>query len=395
MRVVFAVLRKEIREVMRDRRTLLLTILIPLVFYPLLLGLSMSMNLKQQSQQERKELAVGVYDQSGGKFGKFDAEGIAAVKVASEEELVTALEGNKFDLAFTVKRGELKDGAVVPRYDVHLMYAGTFAGELDKKRLVTALAAHERKMVDNWLKTRGVETGVPKVLALSSQNMVSERESMGSKFGGAGAYFMVFLAFTGCMSVAVDAGAGEKERGTLEAMMATPASLLSIAIGKLSFVVLMGIVSVISTVLGLLGLVFYMRSTGTVPSEGGAVSLDIGFLFGVAVLLVCIVVMFAAVLYSVSLLAKSSREAHLRASMLLLVTAILLVYATLPLVSVSFGVNFIPVLNVAMTIRALMTGTCTTAAFMTTGAVTLLVAFVSLWWASRVVRKSPEKALML
>ena len=141
------------------------------------------------------------------------------------------------------------------------------------------------------------------------------------------AYFLVFLAFTGCMAVAVDVAAGEKERGTLEAMLVTPASFWEITFGKLLFVVTMGLLSVASTAIGIVSMVVAVGSAIEGMSLGGVGWVSI---LGILFLILVMVFFFAVLLFALSILARSSKEAHMRGSLLMLFIAMALVYCTLP-----------------------------------------------------------------
>jgi len=387
MRVILAVLRKELREVMRDPKTLLLTILIPLVFYPALLGTSMMMNSKQMAQQKKRVLNVGVYDQKGD-FNLEDSDDIKVIDMSDPEMFGGAIAKKSCDIVLHITDSENST------FNVALYYQGSVSGELVKGRVTRILTEHKEKLTAQYLEKQGVSQ-LPNMMEINHHDVMSARESAGSKFGGAGAYFIVFLAFTGCMSVAVDAGAGEKERGTLESMMVTSASLMKISLGKLSFVVTMGIVSVLSTVAGLFGLLYYLRYSGAMAGgASGMMSIDYVMIWGIAFLVLLIVLMFAAVLYSTSIMAKTSREAHLRASMLLLVTALLLVYSTLPLVENSNLIMMTPVLNVAMAIRGLIAGTLSISQYFMAVSVTVVITLISVSFVSLILRKKPEKALL-
>jgi sodium transport system permease protein len=205
-----------------------------------------------------------------------------------------------------------------------------------------------------------------------------------------GAYFIVFLAFTGCMAVAVDTAAGEKERGTLEAMLVTPASFMGIAFGKLVFIIIMGMISVLSTTGGIMIMVLgYGGDSGFNIAEVGFLSL-----LGIAVLLIALVLFFAAILFAFSILAKSNKEAHVRSSMLMIVVAMSLVYCIIPGVELTQSILWVPILNAAMSIKVLWGGSMPVADYFQVLAILLLLSGLVLFWISSKVNADREKVLL-
>ena len=381
--LMMATLKKELREVLRDKRTLFLTVLFPLIFYPALLLLAGGLGAQQQQETAQRPVRIGL---SGvGIFEMADSLNDTASQLKwlpmgdSAPELQTKLENNEIDL-FVILRSETINGFGTQHADIH--YFSTVQGESSCLRVEGALDRY---------KLAKIRTHMGDVLSIAKVDHASARLSAGSKFGGIGAYFLVFLAFTGCMAVAVDAAAGEKERGTLEAMLATAGPFTGIALGKLLFIVAMGLLSVISTAGGIGMMMLWAAKTGASMNIGG-----IGFseLLGMLFLLLTLVFFFATLLFSVSITARSSREAHIRSSMVLLLVAMSLVYCTLPGVALTKAALMTPVLNIAMALKGLLEGTLSLTEFLTVAAITLTLSAMILAWISRKVRNNPEKVLL-
>lgn len=377
MNLFLASLQKEIREALRDRRALFLTLIMPLVFYPAMLGLTAWMQHDQIQKESLKTLAVGILDQSSS-VALPESRGVKWVSVESLDQV------SKFDvfLHFKVSNNE--------QLPVTLYYHDTARGDIAKARIEGVLSDLEGGMIAEKLKEMQIDSSIMKPLVIERINQASARQSAGSRYGGVGAYFLVFLSFTGCLSVAIDTGAGEKERGTLEAMLVTPASLLHVVAGKLLYIMIMGLLSVCATLAGIAGLV----AIGTSIMGDTDVGFDILAVLSMVSLIFCVVAFFASLLLGLSLLARSSREAHMRGSLLLLVVAITLVYSTLPGIEYTLSLSFIPVLNIAMALRASIEGTLSLAQWgMTIGGMVVLT-IISLAYTSYSIRNHPETALL-
>lgn len=387
MNVIWATFRKEIREVLRDKRTLLLTILVPMVFYPALILLAGGLGAQQQMKEKSRSIVVGFEIKNA-----VDAQKKMLYDLAKEDESIkwTLQDGKNIqsklingECNIYVESEYVYNGGVNSYYKLTIHYFSTAKGETDLERVKSALAKVKAKII---------ETKLGKIIDITEyKDYATVRESAGSKFGGMAAYFLVFLAFTGCMAVAVDVAAGEKERGTLEAMLVTPASFWEITFGKLLFVVTMGLLSVASTAIGIGSMVLAVGSAIEGMSLGGVGWVSI---LGIVFLVLVMVFFFAVLLFTMSILARSSKEAHMRGSLLMLFIAMALVYCTLPGVSSTGNILFIPVLNVALALRALWEGTMTLSDYVIVVGSLVLLSSLLVWCINRKVSNDAERMLL-
>lgn len=385
MRITLASLVKEICEALRDKRTLVLTVLVPLVFYPGLIMLAGGLGAKQQQKIQQSEMVIGVsgMEPEMGALKDISAELDDHLEwkmyqsQQDEKELLDSGEVQAFVQARQVDDGQY----MATQVEVHYLY--TSQGLAAQARIKSALQR---------LKSNKVEAQMGRVIVLEEDvNYASQRMKSGNQLGGTAAYFLAFLAFTGCMAVAVDVAAGEKERGTLEAVLVTPAPFWKVALGKLYFIVAMGSISVISTAGGI-GLMALLASQ--VSPEMGIGNVDFWSILGMIVLLLSLVFFFAVLLFSMSILAKSSKEAHMKSSLLMLLVAMSLVYCILPGAEMTSSLIYIPVLNVAMSLKGLWEGSLSGLEFVTVLAMMLGISAIVLWYASSRVKKNPERILL-
>lgn len=366
IQVAKAIFYKEVREVLRDKRTLLLALIVPLLFYPVLVSVSLLVNEKPESGAETQlqKVRVGIPD----RMPKIEGvEWVRASKLPDFNEQV-----------FLERKGQ----------DTFLLdYRPSLAGENQKNEIVRLLELHREKLIQQKLVENGIDPFILHPFDIEVSKSIDMRGEVSLKYGGAAAYFIIFLAFTGCMSVAVDAGAGERERGTLEAMMSTPASLLGVGLGKLLFVVMIGLLSVISTGLGLLVVLFFVPELRVFIGE----ILDWRAGAQLAVLMASVVVLFGAGLYGISLLAKSTREAHLRASLLMMLVAVALIMAGSEQLTHGFWSTFVPIMNVSIAVSDALGGVLTWEVCLIVSAVCLSLSFLILYALSFKLSKNPER----
>jgi len=173
-------------------------------------------------------------------------------------------------------------------------------------------------------------------------------------------------------------------------MLVTPGSFMGVASGKLVFIFIMGMISVLSTIGGIVIMVVGSGGdSGLSISDVGAVSL-----LGITALLVALVFFFAAILFAFSILAKSNKEAHVRSSLLMIVVAMSLVYCIIPGVEITANILWVPILNAAMSIKELWGGSMPLSDYLQVLVMLLVLSTIVLCWISRKVNKDREKVLL-
>ncbi len=385
--VILATLKKEVREVLRDKRTLLLTVLVPLGFYPAVNLMTQDLERKQSAKMVERVLRIGVSgwgdDAALAAYNKADDKKVWIPAQVDERQRM--LESGEVDLFIEAVKEDYKG---YEQRALQLHFYSTASGVMALQSVKEFLDRMRVEEVGRRMK--GQEYLLAPIAIVGVVNHASALEVSGSKYGGMGAYFVVFLAFTGCMAVAVDTAAGEKERGTLEAVLVTPASFMGVAFGKLLFIIIMGWISVLSTIGGILIMV-----VGSGGDSGFTLS-DVGVfsLLGILVLLVALVLFFASLLFAFSLLSKSNKEAHVRSSMLMIVVAMSLVYCVIPGVELTRGILWVPVLNAAMSIKVLWSGVMSVGDYFQVLALLVILSGLVLVWISRRVNRDREGVLL-
>lgn len=195
-------------------------------------------------------------------------------------------------------------------------------------------------------------------IILEKVNTANERENWGERIGGMVPYLIFILCLQGAMFPATDLGAGEKERGTLETLLISPIERYKLVLGKFFTVAFAGITTALITVSS-------MAIWGTVLSQGMAIEFvatfmaSIGFIDFILMflMLVPVVAIFASILLSLSIYAKSFKEAQSYMGTLVILVIIPIIFAMLPGVELTGGWAWVPLTNVALAIKELIKGT--------------------------------------
>lgn len=199
---------------------------------------------------------------------------------------------------------------------------------------------------------------------------------------------LIIMAATGAFYPAIDLGAGEKERGTMETLLISPAKRTEIVLGK--FLTVM-IFSVSTAILNLASMGFTGRHMVNMVGSGALSKMgDLSFpsfsaLFWIVILLIPLSALFSALCLSLATFARSSKEGQYYLTPLLMVTIGLTVFCLSPGVEINAFYSFMPVVGVALLLKAMLLSTVN-AGVLYIYAIPVLITSVgysllALWWA--------------
>ena len=187
---------------------------------------------------------------------------------------------------------------------------------------------------------------------------------------------LLMLLFSGCMAVAPESIAGEKERGTIATLLVTPVKRSHIAIGKIAALSVIALLSGISSCIGLF--LSLPKLMGLEGASGGLTLSMYGFgdyaaVFGVVLSTVLILVTLIAIISAYS---KSVKEASGLVVPVMILTMLCGVFSMFASKVSSIGLFFIPVFNSALVISSVLSGAVSAAAVAIT--ICMNVAFTAL-----------------
>lgn len=356
-RWIGAIYVKETLEAIRDRRTLLVMIVLPAVFMPVVtLGIPY-LAARQQHMLQSVTPKVAVVGTSPG-----------LIRVAYATGLITPVQA-KDPVAALRERRVLAVLEIPPRFDqlvarqeqvhVGLLYdASNTESTAARARIVELISRYSQQIVAQRLAARHIDPKDLLPVVLDQRNVATERQLSGLLLASLLPFFVAMWAVVGGMSVAVDLAAGEKERGTLESLLVTPPSREAIVVGKFLSVVTASMGAVIVVLFTMMvtlrwGYPYLEHTTAkldvSLPIGTGLVMLGVAFLFSALV---------SAVQLAISIFARSPREAQQYVTPLYFVTV-------LPALVVQFisewqsagWVYLAPVLNAFFAFRELLLGT--------------------------------------
>ena len=359
LRRVGIVYRKEILEALRDRRTIISTIVIPIIIFPVIFvafgGLAGAM--VKSAQSERAKIAI---------VGAENAPEVAAqIRAAPEFQIVDPndfrkrIEEKKLRAAVEFPPNfQRRDGTNAPRIVVYF-HAGEFRSQGALRNLQKVLRDYRDEVVIKTLEQHGMsrETLVP--FQVKEQNAAPPKKVTANLLGGLVPYLIIFLTFVGCMPPALDVTVGEKERGTMETILASPIRRTDLVFGKFLVVVT---ISAVTTMMALLSnTVTLLIPTLIMREATKASAMPLEFsgvgVLGIFILVAPLAVTFAAGQIAIATCAGNYREAQSYVSPLMIVALLPAMAALLPGFDINAKLAWAPILNVCLISREILSGT--------------------------------------
>jgi sodium transport system permease protein len=363
-RNILTVYGKELRDSLRDRRTLISMIVIPMLMIPGIMLVAVGVSTKAINKARQEVPTVMVL---GGDDSPVLRAALAAnpklhlVRTAanwkqqiSDKQLRAAVEiPAGFDAA--LDRGTPAEVKIY-NYDGELR-SGFAVGELRN-----FLNDYREKTVTARLVGRGLPAALVKPFEVKTQNVAPPEKVGGNLIGGLIPYLFILLCYTGAMYSAMDLTAGEKERGTMETILCSPVARTDLVLGKFLVVLTASLTAALISMISM-GVTFavlgtLMGASGmTAAAKAGPLPmLDLAGLLMVLAMVLPVAVLFSAVLLAVSLFAKSIKEASSYASPMILLIIIPAMMGLMPGVELNARLALVPILNIALVSKELVSG---------------------------------------
>ena len=244
---------------------------------------------------------------------------------------------------------------------IELHYNSASAIDMTRKRVATVLGNHNNAVRELALPALNLNKDQLRFaldpIKLEDRTTANKREQTGAMIGGLVPYILLMVCLVSAMYPAIDTGAGEKERGTLETLLLAPVSRTSIVLAKFLMLFTVGLTSALLMIASLGGLLIFGESLMSGDVAQMARSIGLFDLAMVALMLVPTAAMFASILLSISVYAKSYKEASGLISPLMIVTILPTLAALLPGVEMNWKWAMVPLTNVSLAMKELVKGT--------------------------------------
>ena len=360
--MIFTIFKKELKDTLRDRRTLIMMLVIPVAIFPIILSLFVSVSESFTKEAAEITIEIGIVgdadnyvfeqleslpDELGKKNVTVYSDTVslkAAIKVDSAQ--IGVYPSPDFDASMKSKKPA----------GVTVFFNATDIGMKDRAKAyleaIESIATQERYL-DLDFNAEEIQQ-----LNINYSNVASSKEMIGKLAGGFLPYICIAFGFIGCMYPAIDLFTGEKERGTIETLLTTPVARWQILFGKMGVVVLSGL---LASTFALLGLFLSIEVFDIVkdPQILNVIHsvLSLKFILMLFGLLFPLTVFFAGLMIPIAVYAKSFKEAQSIITPLNIVVVLPAMVGFFPGIELDAITACIPIVNIVLATKELIAGT--------------------------------------
>lgn len=306
LNMFMTVLRKELRDFARDRRTFLMALLLGPLMYPLLmLGMGKLMEARMSTQLE-KPLEIPII---GAQHAPNLVAWLATQDIRAKpapKDLIAAIRNQDEDVALVIAPNFGEEWRASRPAKVEIVADTTRTNaDVPIERLRSALNAYSGQAGALRLVARGVNPLLTQSVAVTQRDVATPEAKQGRMMSIVLPLILVLFAFMGGAHLTMDVTAGERERQSLEPLLATPVARGTLVSGKMAAASLIGIASVILTLLS-------FKLSAALSTSAMASSLDVSFLAIGRMMLVLLplVLIGTALLTFIAAGSKSMKEAQ-------------------------------------------------------------------------------------
>lgn len=364
---ISVVYRKELKDTLRDRRTIISMIVVPMIVMPaIMFGMTiLSVKVVKKARAETPTVMILGGDDSPDIVAKLRE--LSTIRVVPKaDDYASQITDKKLRAAVEIPPGF--DGAIgsgsPPQVKIY-----HYEGEIKSGFAAQALERFFRDLRDARVSKAVVARGLPenfvRPFEIKRENVAPPEKVGGAIIGAFVPYIIIILCLTGAMYPAIDLTAGEKERGTMETILCSPVDRLDLVLGKFLLVMTVALTTVVFAIMSM-GLSFVVGGTivgkmiggGAAKAAAGGLpfTIDPTGVLAVFALVIPVAVFFAGLLLAIALFAKSYKEAQTYVSPLIFLAIIPSVAAMLPGFELNTALAFVPVLNISLVSKEILSG---------------------------------------
>ena len=355
---------KEIVHLFRDTKTIVQTVVVPTFITPLLIGAVIWYISSIAVDEGKKTYDVAVYDQN------------------NTELTINLQESERLNVLLMDSIDQVIDDVTNDNSEIGISLGSDFTSQL-KNNLSGEITIYSKNL-DNFSQAQGIVSDIIdeyddqirnerlnnlnvdenfiNPITVLDEDLTSNEEFAGSIIGGILAFLFIVYIMSGSMYPAIDLGAGEKERGTMETLISTNISSVDIIIGKMFSVTSSAVLTAIFSLLGFAVplIVIFLFYGDSIPENAFEIisaivnPVAIVAMFG---LLIPLSIFMGAFMLAISIYSKNPKEASL-----LLGNAVIIFFipAYVPLINPGIELDLvgslIPCYSFALHTNALIAG---------------------------------------
>ncbi len=362
LHIISTVFRKELREMLRDRRSLAIMFGIPLLLYPLLTLTIAGLGMSKEKQYTEQRAKIAVLNPNGAPhFAEMLSRPDSGVEIIAATDPQLDLAAKRLDAVVVIPPNaelnalQLRDSEI----KIQLDRSRTEANFTEKK-LNKILDDYEKWIIEQRLAAHHVGAEVLKPLQHSIEDIASGSQRFGKFLAMMLPVLLLITGMLGALFPALNATTTERELGTMETLLVSPAGRMELLVAKGAIVLLSGLLTSALNMASM-SLVLW-RSLSMIGKDLGVLTINPSALFLSFLAAVPTLITFSTIVLMVGLIARNFREANSLATPIMMIPmAAMVIGIAEP--KISLGLLVTPVANTTIIIREVLVGSISAGAF--------------------------------
>ncbi|MDX1443643.1 MAG: ABC transporter permease [Gammaproteobacteria bacterium] len=386
MKTLMTVFFKEVRDNLRDRRSVMNGLLMAPVFGPLLFVVLMQFVLQEELKEAEKPINIAVIgaELAPNLLQPFREEGAEITTLSRDIDPREYLEENDKQIVLVIPEDideKLRAGEV----GVLPLYYDSSQKEADRNesRASRLIQGYSHKIGVLRLHVRGLDPQITRAFAVDDIDVASAMSRAAMIFGML-PYFLLFGTIMGAFYLAIDTTAGERERGSLETLLSLPISRTALVTGKVLAAVVFSVAALLLTVV-VFAVAFRFVNLGAI---GISTELSVQQVVQIFVAILPFAVFASGMLTLVAAFAKSYKEAQTYLGIVILVPLIPVLIASVLRAELSFTGSLVPAYAQHLIAMELIRGDAVPLLYYFTSSLTTILAGVVMVGAATLIYKS-------
>lgn len=374
---------KEMLDLFRDKRTIITSILLPVILYPFLSIFVSSIASRQEVKISESKKNVYIADNA---FST-DSE-LLYEKIMADTTLNTnLLSSEKWNIHFQ----ELVESNDIQAFitlndsmsgDFKKLYATIYYNNTDEKSQVAHRVLSDILNETNWeivsrrLNDLDLDENIISAVDQQSENVAPPQRVLGALLGKFLAYMLIILTLSSGSVVASDLVAGEKERGTLETILVSAVSRVELVTGKFLTIITFCFITVFMNILSMY--VSTRHILGMAEVDMSQVQMPVWNFFLIFIAMIPLATLFSGIQLSLSTYSRNIKECSSYQMPLLIIGMMFSMVSIFPGFELNYGFALIPIINFGLLLKDILIGNYNLGHFLTVIFANLALAAVSL-----------------
>jgi sodium transport system permease protein len=342
-------------EVLRDKRTIFTTFILPIILYPLIIVGFNSVMMRQTKVLEERGATIAVQDSVDNEISHRLIQGLVRIKnytfLPYNESTKQHYAEKDIQCIVTIRDSLGSEGTQF--FKIYITYdKSKDQSRIVYEKLSKQLSKVEKELQQERLQILGLSPDFLNLVDIRERDTSSAQKKMGMFLGMFLPYIVIMMLFAGASIVAADLVAGEKERKTLETLLVSSVGRTEIVMGKYLTIITLAMLNMIVNLFSISFSLQFMLANQSKEMSG--VTLPINAMLILLIAMIPLATLFAALLVSISTFSRNIKEARSYEQPLLMIAMLMGMVSFIPTIEISNLLAIVPVVNIALLFKAVL-----------------------------------------